>query len=190
MIMKKSDAAALQRARWEHMGRWLNLAFRYYEEAVVRRMNAQGFTDIRLVHTSLIRCMDAEGTRLTEIADRAGMHKQAIGELVKECEQTGYVERRPDPMDGRAQLICFTRRGLKLVRALGEIHAASEAEFVEIIGADRIGPFKNALHRLAEVQRRAEAEHQGDPEAPKPNGVRRRRGRPPKSRKVRRKSSG
>ena len=182
VIMKKSDAEALQRVRWEHMGRWLSLAFRYYDEAVVRRMNEHGFTDIRLVHASLIRCMDAEGTRLTEIADRAGMHKQAIGQLVKECEQTGYVERRPDPVDGRAQLICFTKRGLKLLKVLGEIHAASEADFVAIIGADRIGAFKKAVHRVAEVQRRAEAARHDSLEVPEPNGVRRKRGRPPKSR--------
>lgn len=178
--MKKSDAEALQLIRWEHMGRWLSLAFRYYDEAVVRRMNEHGFTDIRLVHATLIRCMDSQGTRLTEIADRAGMHKQAIGQLVNECEQTGYVERRPDPIDGRAQLICFTRRGLKLLKALGEIHADSEADFVAIIGADRIGAFKKALHRVAEVQRRAEAERHDKFELPAPEGVRRPRGRPPK----------
>ena len=180
--MKKSEAEALKRVRWEQMGRWLSLAFRYYDEAVVRRMNEHGFTDIRVVHTSLIRCMDAEGTRLTDIADRAGMHKQAIGQLVKECEQTGYVERRPDPVDGRAQLICFTKRGLKLLKALAEIHADSENDFVEIIGADRIGPFKRALHRVAEIQRRAEAARHDVPKMAPPNGARRKRGRPPKSR--------
>src|SRR5512139_1830013 len=118
MTMKKSDVEALECIRGEHLGRWLSLAFRYYDEAVVRRMNELGFTDIRLVHATLIRCMDSTGTRLTDIAERAGMHKQAIGQLVTECEETGYVERRPDPVDGRAQLICFTRRGLKLLRAL------------------------------------------------------------------------
>lgn len=180
--MKKSDAESLQRVRWENMGRWLSLAFRYYDETVVRRMNEHGFTDIRFVHTSLIRCMDAEGTRLTEIADRAGMHKQAIGQLVKECEQTGFVERRPDPVDGRAQLICFTKRGLKLLKVLGEIHAASEADFVAIIGAGGFGAFKKAVHRVAEVQRRAEAARHDTLEVAESNGVRRKRGRPPKVR--------
>ncbi len=180
--MVKRSTETLERIRWEHLGRWLSLAFRYYDEAVVRRMNEHGFTDIRLVHASLIRCMDAEGTRLTKIADRAGMHKQAIGQLVKECEETGYVERRPDPEDGRAQLVCFTKRGMKLLKALGPIHSASEEDFVKIIGANKINSFKDALHKVADEQRQAEAERMQEPgEMLSPQGARRQRGRPRKS---------
>lgn len=173
--MGKSESEELHRIRWEHMGRWLSVAFRHYEETVVRLMNELGFTDLRLVHFSLTRCMDEDGTRLTEIAERAGMHKQAVGQLVKECESTGYVERRPDPLDGRAQLICFTKRGNELILAMGDIHKQAEAEFREIIGEDDMGPFKNALKKVTSARNIAN-------EAPKhpPNGARRLRGRPPK----------
>lgn len=179
-IMKKSELEELHRIRWEHMGRWLNVAFRHYEETVIELMNERGFTDLRLVHFSLTRCLDEKGTRLTDIAERAGMHKQAVGQLVKECEQTGYVERRSDPEDGRAQLICFTKRGDQLIQAMGDIHKRAEAEFREIIGDEDMEPFKRALKKVASARNRANEEAGTAPKKLSPNGVRRSRGRPPK----------
>ncbi len=179
-MSKKLDKDLLHRTRYENLGRWLSLAFRYYEEGVIRRMNELGFEDIRLVHASLIRCVDSDGSRFTEIAERAGMHKQAIGQLVRECEETGYVERKPDPEDGRAQLVCFTKRGKKLLRALSEIHSGTESDFTEIIGADRIADFKADLVKVACVKRNAEELEESLSNIPPPVGVRRKRGRPPK----------
>ena len=49
------------------------------------------------------------GSRLTDLADRSGLTKQAVGEAVAELERKGYVERVPDPLDGRAKIIKLTR---------------------------------------------------------------------------------
>jgi DNA-binding MarR family transcriptional regulator len=55
--------------------------------------------------------LDLEGTRITELARRAEITKQAVGQLVTDLEAVGYVERRPDPTDQRAKIVTLTERG-------------------------------------------------------------------------------
>ena len=45
------------------------------------------------------------------------MTPQAMGQLVDEVEELGYVERRPDPTDRRAKLIVLTARGQECLPA-------------------------------------------------------------------------
>ena len=49
------------------------------------------------------------------------MSKQAMGKMIDELEEIGYVEKAEDPEDGRAKMICFTRKGLGLLKDSGEI---------------------------------------------------------------------
>ncbi|MEM9067838.1 MAG: MarR family transcriptional regulator [Myxococcota bacterium] len=65
----------------------------------------------RPAHTTLFPHIDHEGTRLTELAKRVGVTKQAVGQLVDDLVAMGIVERRPDPNDGRAKRVHFTRLG-------------------------------------------------------------------------------
>lgn len=66
---------------------------------------------LRPSHTALFPHVDLEGTRLTELARRLGVTKQAASQLVDELEAMGVLERVPDPKDGRAKLVRFSRRG-------------------------------------------------------------------------------
>jgi len=77
---------------------------------------------LRAVHTQVFESLDPGGTRLTTMADRARMSHQAMGELVDELIRHGYLERVPDPADGRARLIRPTARGrAELARAAQEL---------------------------------------------------------------------
>ncbi|MBX3248928.1 MAG: MarR family transcriptional regulator [Myxococcales bacterium] len=104
----------------------------------------------RAAHTSLFPHIDLEGTRLTELARRVGVSKQAVGQLVDELEAMGVVERTPDPADGRAKLVRFTTRGrqglLDGLRHLGAI----EAQLAEAIGPARMSALHDALAALDE----------------------------------------
>jgi DNA-binding MarR family transcriptional regulator len=95
---------------WRHanVGRLLNNAVRRFEARVLELMSASGHVETRIAHVSLTRNLDVEGTRLTELAQRASMSKQAMGELVDQCAELGLVERMADPKDGRARIIRFT----------------------------------------------------------------------------------
>jgi DNA-binding MarR family transcriptional regulator len=83
---------------------------------LVDRLHAAGYHDITGAHQSVFENIDHDGTRLTTLAHRSGMTHQSMGELVHGLERGGYLERRPDPSDGRARLIHLTEAGRDLVR--------------------------------------------------------------------------
>jgi len=77
------------------------------------RLGEAGFDDIREGHGCVFGFIDVEhGSRLTDLAERSGLTKQAVGETVAHLEGLGYVERVPDPKDRRAKIIKLTPRGL------------------------------------------------------------------------------
>jgi DNA-binding MarR family transcriptional regulator len=82
-----------------------------FERELYPRLNAAGYGDIRPGHGCVFGTITPEGARLTELAERANLTKQAVGEVVSELEGAGYVERVPDPSDGRAKIIRLTERG-------------------------------------------------------------------------------
>ena len=98
---------------------------------LVERLAAAGYPDLPAATHPVFENLDRDGTRLTELAARADMTHQSMGELIDTLEQRGYVDRRPDPADGRARLVCLTSKGRQMVRtALREI-AAIEATWTQ-----------------------------------------------------------
>ena len=104
------------------------------------RLQEEGFEHIREGHGCVFGFIDIEhGSRLTELAERAGLTKQAVGEAATELERLGYVERVPDPTDGRAKIIKLTDRGMEAVIKGRRIFAEIEREWAEQIGAGADG---------------------------------------------------
>src|SRR5919204_3385044 len=100
-------------------------------EELTRRLEADGFAEVTPAYHALFENIDPAGTRLTELAARAEMTHQSMSELVATLERRGWVERRPDPSDGRARLVCLTPEGRELTRrGLHHINAI-EAEWQE-----------------------------------------------------------
>src|SRR5579884_143824 len=124
-------------------------------QEVVRRVTAglaeAGFDDLRPAHTAVFQHIDADGSRLTDLAERAQITKQSMAYLVDYLEQRGYLERRPDPNDRRAALICLTERGWEQVRAALETIAAVEAEWAERLGAERVEQLRDLLVDLRQL---------------------------------------
>lgn len=106
----------------------LVVAQRHLVDALQARLVAAGFDDHRAVHHNVMAHVTHEGVRLTDLANRAGITKQAMSELVRDLEGHGYLQRTPDPADGRAKLIGFTAKGRAAVdaamRAFEEIDEA------------------------------------------------------------------
>jgi DNA-binding MarR family transcriptional regulator len=80
------------------------------------RLADAGFPDITPAFHPVFENLDPGGTRLTELAARAGMTHQSMGELVAKLETLGYVTRTADPADGRARLVRLTPKGREMVR--------------------------------------------------------------------------
>lgn len=97
-------------------------------EQLVARVAAAGHDGIRLAHSQVFEALAPEGSRISELAAHAQMTHQSMSELVASLEELGYVERRADPSDGRAKLICLTDQGHALMQlALQEIERIEAA---------------------------------------------------------------
>ena len=87
-------------------------------------------------HIHITRHLEVGGSRLTELASNAGMSKQAMGDLVTQCEAWGLVMREPDLLDKRARQVVFTASGLLWLQAFERAVAQAESEFKQAVGAD------------------------------------------------------
>ena len=103
----------MQPARQIPLPGLLSIAQEAVEAEVFARLNESGYPELRPAHACVFGTIGPDGDRLTSLADRAGMTKQAVGEVVSELERLGYVKRVPDPRDRRAKTIRLTERGLE-----------------------------------------------------------------------------
>jgi DNA-binding MarR family transcriptional regulator len=110
------------------------------------------FGDIRPTHGCVFRYVQGDGLRLTDIAERANMTKQSIGEIVDDLVERGYAQRIPDPEDRRAKLICLTERG-EAAQAHGRrLFAKVEKQWAERYGAERIAGLRELLEEIAAAE--------------------------------------
>ncbi|MGW4800139.1 MarR family winged helix-turn-helix transcriptional regulator [Nonomuraea sp. NPDC004297] len=117
-----------------------------------QRLADEGFEGIRYVHGSVFRFIDAEGSRLTTLAERAGLTKQAIGELVSDLEEHGYVERVSDAGDRRAKIIRLTEQGRQAQVAAGRILADIERRWSRHLGGDQVAVLRRALEEVIALE--------------------------------------
>jgi DNA-binding MarR family transcriptional regulator len=124
-------------------------------QEVVRRVSVgladAGFDDLRPAHTAVFQHIEAGGSRLTDLAERAQITKQSMGYLIDYLEQRGYLERRPDPSDRRAALISLTDRGWEQVRAALRIIATIEEEWASGLGQPRMQQLRELLGDLRQL---------------------------------------
>ena len=122
---------------------WLELNARL-NAAVAER----GFHDLRPALTVVFQHLRDEGSRITELAERAQLTKQTVVYLVNELEQLGYVERVADPHDGRAKLVRATARGEQAVLEARRVAAEIEREWEALLGRKRLAELRRALEEL------------------------------------------
>mgnify|MGYP001826017013 FL=1 len=148
---------SIDAAKQRNLGNLLLRSARLFDALAFERWSA-GHPSIRRAHLQLMPHLDLAGTRITELARRAEISKQAVGQLVTDMEAGGYVERVPDPSDQRAKIVVLTKRGrdaviegLAVFDALkNELIAELGAEVVEglIDGLERLGPALDALGKV------------------------------------------
>lgn len=133
--------------RQTHLGRLMGHALRRFDERVLALMahnievplalsNLAARAQVSAAHIHITRHLALGGSRLTELAASAGMSKQAMADLVTQCEAWGLVQREPDPLDARARRVCFTPTGLAWLQAFRDAVAQAEAEFRQAVGTE------------------------------------------------------
>jgi DNA-binding MarR family transcriptional regulator len=133
--------------RQSHLGRLLGESVRRFDARVLTLMahnidvplalsNLAARGQVSAAHIHITRHVALEGSRLTDLAEAAGMSKQAMGHLVTQCEAWGIVARRPDHRDARASLVCFTEAGLHWLKAFEDAVVQASDEFRQEVGDD------------------------------------------------------
>lgn len=112
------------------------------------RLRERGFREITESNSTVLKVLAADGSRITELARKAGMTKQSMGYLVAQLEAAGYVERAGDPGDARASIIRRTPKGWAYNRAAAEEVASLQDEWAELLGPAKMKRLKSLLGEL------------------------------------------
>ena len=132
------------------LARLLGLAQQQIARALQERLREAGLPH-RPAYNNVFAHIPPEGIRLTELADRAAMTKQAMAELVTELEGLGYLKRSPDATDGRAKVIEFTDRGWISVRTTLDAFADIERDLEERLGKAAVTRLRTTLTRIIDA---------------------------------------
>jgi DNA-binding MarR family transcriptional regulator len=134
-----------------------------YEAMLVKLhagLAAAGFADSSPAWgTNIFHYLREGGLRLTELAERSHTSKQAMRYTINQLEGAGYVERLPDPTDGRAKIISLTERGWRSRRVSDEIIARIEHECVQELGEEKMRQFEILAKEVNSVLREKNTQH-------------------------------
>ena len=142
------DRAQLEELRQQHIGRLLLRAHRAFSQRANQKLHGRGHAGLSLAHTTLFAHLDLTGTRITTLAARIGVSKQAVGNVVLELEQRGYVLRSVDPTDRRAALVTLTQAGWQFIQDAHHVKREIEGEYMRVLGEERMQMLREALTLL------------------------------------------
>ena len=133
-------------------------ANRALQSDMVRRAHADGHTEVKMAHNSVFGFLHADGARAADMAARAGITRQSMGEVIRDMVALDLVEMRSDPNDGRAKVVTYSEHGLAVAGDgfgyLGEL----ERRFAEEFGEEEYAVARDVLDRLIGVLDRFAAE--------------------------------
>ena len=115
---------------------------------LVDRLAERGHPEVRSSHGNVFQYLDDDGTRVSLLAERAQVSKQAMAQLVAHLEDHGYVERVADPRDGRAKLVRATDRGRDVYAIAREVMGEVEARLTEQLGETKLRRLRALLQEL------------------------------------------
>ena len=116
---------------------------------IARGLAEAGHPAIREPHLPIFEYIDRErGSRVSYLARHANITAQAMGQLVDHLAAHGYVERVPDPSDGRARLVRLTERGREIYPLAVRLVSELEATWAAALGVEKMGQLKQLLAKL------------------------------------------
>jgi len=122
------------------------------EQTVTQRLlvqlEAMGYANVSLAELRLMQQLCLSGTRLTELADRMKLSKQAIGQFIDSLERKQFVTRSPDPQDKRAKIITYTTQGYQFIADTIDATLLVEQELSELTGSEHYQHLKQSLIAL------------------------------------------
>lgn len=126
------------------------IAYRAMDDRVIRAMREAGYK-VTVAQARLAQRIAEDGSRLTDLAEQVQVTKQTASMLVAALEREGLVERIPDPQDGRAQIIRFTRKGQAASARARTVVMGVEQEWNDHLGPELARCLREALTKLREI---------------------------------------
>jgi DNA-binding MarR family transcriptional regulator len=133
-----------------NLGLLLFIPYRAMESAVLARLAEHGH-ELTVSQARVFQRIGPDGSRPGELATAAQLSKQTLGSIVDQLERKGYVERVPDPLDGRARLVAVTAEGQRLVDLSLPVVREMEDAWVAHLGPERTRDLREALVALREI---------------------------------------
>jgi DNA-binding MarR family transcriptional regulator len=129
----------------------MRLLSQHYTQVVDASMREAGFGDIRPGDAKVFPFVPPDGITIGDLAVRAAVRKQTMGEAVEQLERSGYVERRPNPRDARSRLVFLTGKGRSVqpvARAAGD---RAEKQWARLTSPEEIEALRSGLLRLVQA---------------------------------------
>ncbi len=117
---------------------------------IINELNAAGFDELRVPHMAVLQFPGPDGVRPGMLAERAGMSKQAMNQLLRSLEALGYIARSDAPDEGRARIVRLTKRGRAAYAKIHEILREIEREWSAQLGPRPFAQLKELLLRVWE----------------------------------------
>lgn len=130
------------------LGILLGLSFQAFSDELRAELFAAGFDDLGGAYGYVFRALAVEALHLTELAERLGMTAQGASKIVSEMEARKYVERRPDPEDGRAKRLHLAARGRAALALARKFHAVYERRLRAELGDRNVSVVRRALEAM------------------------------------------
>ena len=130
------------------IGALLRVPAQAIHRRIIQELNAAGFEELREPHMAALRFPGPDGVRPSVLAERVGMSKQAMNQLLRSLEAFGYIARSDGPDEGRARIIRFTKRGRAAYAKIHDILREIEREWSAELGAAQFAQLKQLLCRV------------------------------------------
>ena len=136
--------------RSPYVGAMLRVVWQWVRDQLYAGVVAAGFDDLSAAHIGLWRYPGLEGVRPSQLAERAGITKQSVNDLLGHLEEHGYLLRVPDSADGRARVIRLTSKGRRIEQTIYAEAGAAQLRIEEILGPRRFAQLQSSLELLSE----------------------------------------
>src|SRR4051794_17032780 len=130
------------------IGALLRVPAQAIHRRIIKELNAAGFEELHVPHMAVLQFPGPDGVRPGTLAERAGMSKQAMNQLLRSLEGLGYIVRSDSPDEGRARIIRFTERGHAAYSKVHQILRDIELEWSTELGPKDFAQLKKLLSRV------------------------------------------
>lgn len=148
--MPPSQKSSSVQTRDMLIGALLRVPAQAIHRRIIKELNAAGFDELRLPHIAVLQFPGPDGVRPGTLAERAGISKQAMNQLLRSLEGLGYIVRSDSPDEGRTRIVRFTKRGHAAYAKIYDILRDIEREWSTELGPRNFAQLKELLCRIWE----------------------------------------